>query len=62
VESTDNPLGDVEAVVRIMDIDDEHLNDDIKTEVLHMQGLSKNCAQLDIWRKSQNIEYRPGGL
>jgi len=45
-----------------MDIDDEHLNDDIETEVLHMQGLSKNRAQLDTWRKSQNIEYCPGGL
>jgi len=55
-ESTDDPLGDVEAVVRIMDIDD------IETEVLHMQGLFKNCAQLDTWHKSQNIEYCPGGL
>ena len=61
-ESTDDPLWDVEAVVRIIDIDDEHLNVDVETEVLHMQGLSKNRAQLDIWRKSQNIKYHPGGL
>jgi len=61
-ESTDDPLGDVEAAVRIMDIDDEHLNDDIETEVLHMQGLSKNRTQLDTWRTSQNIEYCPSGL
>jgi len=61
-ESTDDPLGDVEAMVRITNIDDEHLNDDIETEVLHMQGLSKNRTQLDTWCKSQNIEYRPGGL
>jgi len=62
VESTDDPLGDIEAVVRITDINDDHLNNDIETEVLHMQGLSKNHAQLDTWRKSQNIKYRPGGL
>ena len=27
-----------------------------------MQGLFKNCAQLDTWCKSQNIEYHPSGL
>jgi len=34
-ESTDDPLWDIEAMVQITDIDDEHLNDVIETEVLH---------------------------
>jgi len=62
MESTDNPKWDVEAVVQITDIDDENLDDDIKTEVLHMQGLSMNHAQLEIWHSTYNIEYHPGGL
>jgi len=37
-ESTDNPKWDVEAAVRITDIE-ENINDDIETEVLHAQGL-----------------------
>ena len=38
-ESTDDPKWDVEATVRITDINDDNLNDDIETEVLYMQGL-----------------------
>ena len=38
------------------------INDDIETEVLHMQGLSKNHAQLDMWHSSHNVEYCPSGL
>jgi len=62
VESTDDPEWDIEAVVRITDIDNEHTNDDIETEVLHAQGLQKNHAQLDTWRNTYNVEYHPGGL
>jgi len=62
VESTDDPLWDIEAMVQIMDIDDEHLNDVIETEVLHAQGLSKNRTQLDIWRSSFNVKYHSGSL
>jgi len=35
------------------------LNNDIKTEVLYMQGLFKNCAHLNIWRSTYNVEYYP---
>jgi len=62
VESTDNPLWDIEAVVQITDINNKMINDDIETEVLHMQGLSKNHAQLDMWHSSHNVEYCPSGL
>jgi len=62
VESTDNPEWDVEAVVRITDIDNDNINDDIETEVLHVQGLQKNRAQLDTWCSTYNVEYCPGGL
>ena len=62
VESTDDPKWDIEAAVRITDIDDENTNDDIETEVLHAQGLPKNRTQLDTWRSTYNVEYRPGSL
>jgi len=61
VESTDNPRWDIEAAVQITDIDDDNINDDIKTEVLHLQGLQKNCTQLDTWHSAYNVEYCPGG-
>ena len=48
--------------MQITDIEDEQLNDDIETKVLHMQGLSKNHTQLDIWHSLYNVEYRPSGL
>ena len=48
--------------MRITDINNENVNTDIETEVLHMQGLSKNRAQLDTWRAAYNVEYRPGSL
>jgi hypothetical protein len=38
---------DIEAVVWICDIEEENLNTDIETEVLHAQGLKKNQGQLD---------------
>jgi len=48
--------------VQITDIDNEHLNNDIETEVLYAQGLSTNCAQLETWHSSFNVEYHPDGL
>jgi len=39
VESTDDPKWDIEAMVRITDINDNKVNDDIEMEVLHAQGL-----------------------
>jgi len=39
VKSTDDPKWDIEAMVRITDINDNKVNDDIEMEVLHAQGL-----------------------
>jgi len=62
VESTDDHEWDVEATVQITDIDNNNINDDSETEVLHAQGLQKNHTQLDTWRSTYNVEYHPGGL
>jgi RNase H-like domain found in reverse transcriptase/Integrase zinc binding domain len=61
-ESTDDPNMDIEAAVWIRDIEDENLNTDIETEVLHAQGLKKNQDKLDQWRRAHHIEHRPGDL
>jgi len=61
-ESTDDPDMDIEATVWICDIEDENLNTDIKTEVLHAQGLKTNQDKLDQWRRAHHIEHRPGDL
>jgi hypothetical protein len=60
LESTDNPKLDIEAAVRIANMEDENLNNDIKIEVLHGQGLKTHQSQLDTWRKAHGIEHRPG--
>jgi Integrase zinc binding domain/Chromo (CHRromatin Organisation MOdifier) domain len=62
VESTDDPNMDVEAAVWICDIEDENLNTNIETEVLHAQGLKWNQDKLDQWRRAHHIEHRAGDL
>jgi len=52
-----DPEWDIDATVRVSDIEDEVLSHDIETEVLHMQGLMKYRAQLDTWRAKYNVEY-----
>jgi len=59
---TPDPEWDIDAAVHVSDIEDEILNNDIETEVLHMQARPKHCAQLETWRTAYNVEYRPGGL
>jgi Integrase zinc binding domain len=61
-ESTDDPDMDIKATVWICDIEDENLNMDIETEVLHAQGLRKNQDKLDQWCRAHHIEHRPGDL
>jgi hypothetical protein len=61
-ESTNDPDMDIEATVWICDIEDENLNTDIKTDVLHAQGLQKNQDKLDQWRRAHHIEHQPGDL
>jgi hypothetical protein len=62
LESTGDPEMDIEATVRIVDMEDENLNNDIEVEVLHSQGLKKYQNQLKIWCKAHGIEHRPGDL
>ena len=62
MESTDDPNWDVEAVVQIMDIEDENINTNIETKVLHMQGLQKYHTQLETWCIAYNVEYCLGSL
>jgi len=56
VESTDDPNWNIEATVQVSDIDDNILNHDTKTEVLHMQTQPKHHAQLDTWHVAYNVE------
>jgi Integrase zinc binding domain len=69
--SFDNPTGeahtdildnDVEALVWIRNLEDDNLNTDIETEVLHAQSLKKNQIQLDAWHRVHGIEHQPGDL
>jgi hypothetical protein len=62
LESTDDPEMDIEAAVRIIDMEDENLNHNIEIEVLHSQGLKAHQTKLEIWRKAHGIEHRPGNL
>jgi len=57
-----DPAWDIDAAVHVSDIEDEILNHDIETEVLHMQGLTKHRTMLETWHMKYNVEYRPGGL
>src|SRR6266850_3179453 len=52
-----DPEWDIDAVVRVSDIEDKVLNHDIETEVLHLQGLTKHRATLETWRAKYNVEY-----
>jgi hypothetical protein len=62
LESTDDPEMDIEAAVRIANMEDENLNNDIEIKVLHGQGLKKHQSQLNTWCKAHGIEHRPGDL
>jgi hypothetical protein len=53
---------DIEAAVRILEIDDENVNHDLEIEVLHSQGLPKHQPKLELWRKAYRIEHHPGDL
>jgi hypothetical protein len=69
--SFDNPTGDndadmthteTNAPVWIRSIEDDNLNTDIETEVLHAQSLKKNQIQLDSWHRAHGVGHRPGDL
>jgi hypothetical protein len=60
--NADTPNVETDAPVWIRSIEDDNLNTDIETEVLHAQSLKKNQIQLDSWRRAHGIEHRPGDL
>jgi hypothetical protein len=69
--SFENPTGDDDTAtpdlnrdppVWIRSIEDDNLNTDIETKVLHAQSLKKNQIQLDSWRRAHGIEHCPGDL
>jgi RNase H-like domain found in reverse transcriptase len=62
LESTDNPNMAKDPLIWIQNLDDENINMDIETEVLHAQSLQKNQIQLNSWRKAHGIEHRPNNL
>jgi len=43
-------------MVQVMDIDNDILNNDIETEVLHIQNWPKFHAQLEMWCLAYNVE------
>jgi hypothetical protein len=60
-EDNDN-LWDDSDFVQINSVQDDNLNTDIETEVIHLQTIQKNRPLLDSWRAQFNIEHRPGDL
>jgi RNase H-like domain found in reverse transcriptase/Integrase zinc binding domain/Reverse transcriptase (RNA-dependent DNA polymerase) len=60
--NADTPNVEIDAPVWIRSIEDDNLNTDIETEVLHVQSLKKNQIQLDSWRRTHGIEHQPGDL
>jgi Integrase zinc binding domain len=61
-ENTEIPNVDTEAPLWIRNIDDDNINTNIKTEVLHAQSLKKNQIQLNTWHRAHGIKHRPGDL
>jgi Integrase zinc binding domain/RNase H-like domain found in reverse transcriptase/Chromo (CHRromatin Organisation MOdifier) domain len=60
-EEHDDPWDD-NTFVQINSIQDDNLNTDIETEVIHLQTVQRNRPLLDGWRAQFNIEHRPGDL
>jgi Integrase zinc binding domain len=48
--------------IQINSIQDDNLNTDIETNVIHLQSIAKNRLILKSWRAQFNIEHRPGDL
>jgi Integrase zinc binding domain len=48
--------------VQINDIEDDNLNTDIETDIIHLQSITKNRPILESWRAQFNIEHQPGDL
>jgi hypothetical protein len=55
-------LWDNNSFVQINSVEDDKLNTDIETEVIHLQTVQKNRPLLDSWWAQFNIEHRPGDL
>jgi hypothetical protein len=48
--------------IQINSIQDDNLNTDIETDIIHLQGVAKNRPILDSWHAQFNIKHRPGDL
>jgi RNase H-like domain found in reverse transcriptase/Integrase zinc binding domain len=61
-DEENDDLWDDSNLVQINSVQDDNLNTDIKTEVIHLQTVQKNRPLLESWRAQFNIEHRPGDL
>jgi hypothetical protein len=59
--NNDNP-GINSGFIQINSIQDDNLNTDIETDIIHLQSIAKNRLTLESWRAQFNIEHRPGDL
>ena len=61
-ESTDDPKWDVEAMVQIWSTNNENLETDIETDIIHLQQTLKHQSVLNTWHMAHNIEQCDDGL
>jgi len=52
-----DPKWDIDTAVRVSDIEDEILNHNLETDILHTQGLMKHHTTLETWCMKYNVEY-----
>jgi hypothetical protein len=62
INEDDDNLWDNSEFVQINSVQDDNLNTDIETEVIHLQTIQKNRPLLESWRAQFNIEHHPGDL
>jgi Integrase zinc binding domain/Chromo (CHRromatin Organisation MOdifier) domain len=60
-EENDDPWDDNE-FIQINSVQDDNLNTDIKTKVIHLQTVQRNRPLLESWQAQFNIEHRPSDL
>jgi hypothetical protein len=58
----EDDLGTNSNFIQINSIQDDNLNTDIETNVIHLQGIAKNRPILESWHAQFNIEHRLGNL
>jgi Integrase zinc binding domain len=58
----DDDLGLDSDFIQINSIQDDNLNTDIETDVIHLQSIAKNRPILKSWHAQFNIKHQPGDL